>query len=109
LETENAELKSKLAQVTSSIRSGETERDKFFQGASWASRQCVQACDSGMQKMGDLRVQYDNRIRECKEDHFLRLRVAEWLMDSSARVAKEMRDDNQAVLEKAIRDQASAT
>jgi len=59
--------------------------------------------------MADLRTRYDMRIRECQDDHFMRLRAAEWLMDSSQRITKEIRDENQGVLEKAIRDQASST
>ncbi len=41
LELENAELKQKLDRLQTSFKNGETEREKFFEGASWASRQCV--------------------------------------------------------------------
>jgi hypothetical protein len=34
----------------------------------------------------------------------MRLRAAEWLLDSVARLVKEVRNENQSVLEKAIRD-----
>lgn len=61
-----------------------------------------------MTKCDKLRTDYTMRIRECGDDSFLRLRAAEWLLDSSTRIVKEVRDDNQGVLEKAIRDQANA-
>ena len=51
LETENNELKQKLERLEASFKNGETERQKFFEGASWASRQSVQSCDQGMVKM----------------------------------------------------------
>ena len=95
--------------MTKSINDGETDRERFFQGASWAARQCVQSCDKGTAGMAKLRDQYNDRIRACDDDHFMRLRAAEWLIDSCQRLTKEVRDDNQEVLEKAIRDQASAT
>jgi hypothetical protein len=41
LEIENADLKQKLERIQSSIRNGETERERFFEGAAWSSRQCV--------------------------------------------------------------------
>jgi hypothetical protein len=33
----------------------------------------------------------------------MRLRAADWLLDSSQRLIKEVRSDNQTILEKAIR------
>jgi hypothetical protein len=55
-----------------------------------------------------LKQQYEDRIKECESDHFMRMRAAEWLLDSSERIVKAVRDDNQQVLEKAIRQQATA-
>jgi len=107
LETENADLKQKLARIQASIRDGETERERFYEGAAWSSKQCVQACDSGISKAELLKKQYSDRIKECENDHFMRLRAADWLLDSSQRLIKEVRDDNQTVLEKAIRQQAT--
>lgn len=97
-------MKSKLERLQLSFKNGETEREKFFDGASWAARQCVQACDKGVDQSNQLRLQYQQRIKECDQDHFMRLRAAEWLLDSVARLVKEVRNENQSVLEKAIRD-----
>lgn len=41
LEAENAELKLKLDRVTGAVKNGETDRERFFEGASWAAHQCV--------------------------------------------------------------------
>lgn len=54
--------------------------------------------------MQQLRSDYTLRVRECGDDHFLRLRAAEWLMDNSGRLCKEIRDENQGILESAIRN-----
>ena len=51
---------------------------------------------------------YKQRLRECEDDHFLRLRAGEWLLDSTQRLVKEVRDENQQVLENSIRSQAAA-
>ena len=58
LEIENSELKAKLARIQESIKNGETERERFFEGASWAARQSVLACDTGIQKASQLKSQY---------------------------------------------------
>jgi len=94
LEAENADLKQQLARIKQSIHEGETERERFFEGAAWSSKQCVQACDSGLAKFELLKQQYEGRIKECGSDHFMRLRAADWLLDSSQRLVKEVRDDN---------------
>ena len=101
-------MKQKLARTQQSIKEGETERESFFEGASWSARQCVQACDSGIDKSEHLKAQYNDRINECASDHFMRMRAAEWLLDSSQRLIKEVRDTNQEVLEKSIRQQATS-
>lgn len=41
LEAENADLKQQLARIKQSINEGETERERFFEGAAWSSKQCV--------------------------------------------------------------------
>jgi hypothetical protein len=61
-----------------------------------------------MKKSFKLATDYKDRIREVGDDHFLRLRAAEWLLDSTQRLVKEMRDDNQQILENSIRGQAGA-
>lgn len=108
LESENADLRQQLARIKASINGGETERERFFEGAAWSARQCVQSCDTGIDKADELKKQYADRIKECENDHFMRLRAADWLLDSSQRLIKEVRSDNQTILEKAIRQQATS-
>ena len=85
----------KLHRIQQSLKDGDTDRERFFEGASWAGRQCVQACDQGNHKFRDLKQSYEDRIKECESDHFMRMRAAEWLLDSSERIVKAVRDDNQ--------------
>ncbi len=68
LEQENAELKSKLERLQLSFKNGETERENFFDGASWAARQCVQACDKGVDQSNRLRL----RLMQMKVDSILK-------------------------------------
>ena len=51
-------------------------------------------CDRGIQQAAQLCIQYNDRIKECENDHFMRLRAAEWLMDSVTRLVKEVRNEN---------------
>ena len=48
LEAENEELKQKVARLQASINDGDIDRERFYEGASWSAKQCVQACDSGL-------------------------------------------------------------
>jgi len=106
---ENEMLKSKIAAMEAQTKNGEREREKFFEGASWAAKQGViageRAIDSS-KKAGD---DYRQRVKECDNDSFMRLRCAEWLLDQTQRIVKEVRDANQQVLENAVRSQATAT
>lgn len=38
LESDNAALRQELAKIKASIRGGETERERFFEGAAWSAR-----------------------------------------------------------------------
>ena len=89
-------------------QNGDREREKFFEGASWNAKQAVKACDEGLAKNGKASEEYKIRIKECDQDHFMRLRAAEWLLDSTNRIVKEIRDENQQFLENAIRSNAGS-
>lgn len=65
---------------------GDQEREKFFEGAAWAARQCADAGAKALQASTEVRYQYNEKIKESGDNHFMRLRAAEWLMDSSERV-----------------------
>ena len=91
---ENERLKQELAQLKATTQNGEREREKFFEGASWNAKQAVKACDEGMVKAVKTGEDYKNRLKECENDHFMRLRAGEWLLDSTQRIVKEVRDEN---------------
>lgn len=90
-------------------KNGDREREKFFEGASWAAKQAVVASEKAIDSSKKAGEDYKNRLRECENDSFMRLRCAEWLMDQTQRIVKEVRDSNQQVLENSVRSQASAT
>ena len=102
-------LKHKIESMQHQTKNGEREREKFFEGASWAAKQSVVASEQAMDKSKKAGDDYRQRIKECDTDSFMRLRCAEWLLDSTQRIVKEVRDQNQQVLENSIRSQATAT
>ena len=61
-----------------------------------------------MTKNAKAAADYKIRLKECDNDHFMRLRAAEWLLDSTNRIVKEVRDENQQLLENAIRSNAGS-
>jgi hypothetical protein len=65
---------------------GDQEREKFFEGAAWAARQCTDSCAKAVKTTEAVRTEYDDKINEAGENHFMRLRAAEWLMDASQRL-----------------------
>jgi hypothetical protein len=60
----------------------------------------------GSKKAGD---DYKQRVKDCDNDSFMRLRCADWLLDQTQRIVREVRDANQQVLENSVRSQATAT
>ena len=50
--------------------------------------------DGGNTKFEQLKQQYNDRIKECESDHFMRMRAADWLLESSTRLVKEVKDEN---------------
>jgi len=51
-----------------------------------------------------LKKDYQKKIDECGRDEFLKSRVHDWLMDNSEKIIKEVRDNNQTLLENALRN-----
>lgn len=106
---ENEALKAKIAAMEQQTKNGEREREKFFEGASWAAKQGVVASEKALDNSKKASDDYKQRVKDCDDDAFMRLRCAEWLLDHTQRIVKEVRDANQQVLENSIRSQASAT
>ena len=80
---ENEELKQKVAALELNRRGGEIEREKFFEGASWACKQAVNVCENGCDKARTVSAEYHAKLKECEDDTFLRMRVADWLIDQT--------------------------
>lgn len=44
---------------------------------------------------------------DCGKDDFMRQRCGEWTIDAAERIAKDTREQNQLILENAIRNKAN--
>ena len=53
------------------------------------------ASENGMARAKKVSEDYHQRVKDCENDSFMRLRCAEWLLDSTQRIVKEVRDQNQ--------------
>lgn len=78
---ENESLKAKIALIESQTRNGDREREKFFEGATWAAKQAVVASERAIDSAKKAGTDYTQRVKECDNDSFMRLRCAEWLLD----------------------------
>lgn len=78
---ENEALKAKITSMELQIKNGEREREKFFEGASWAAKQAVVASEKAMDSSKKAGDDYKQRVKDCDDDAFMRLRCAEWLLD----------------------------
>ena len=58
--------------------------------------------------MNQVQGEYNDRIKEASDNHFMRLRAAEWLLDANQRIVQKSHDENQEVLENAVRNQANS-
>jgi hypothetical protein len=53
-------------------------------------------------------VEYQDKIKESGDNHFMRLRAAEWLLDASERIVSHAQGDCQQVLEGSVRNEANS-
>ena len=63
-------------------------------------------CENGINEAKNVKSDYEKRMLDCGKDEFLRLRTAEWLIDATQRIVKDVRDNNQQLLENALRNKA---
>lgn len=106
---ENELLKKKIEMLEQQKKDERVEKEKFYEGASWASKQAVSECEKGNERTRQLKQEYINKLKECGKDEFLRQRCSEWLIDQVERISKETRDQNQLLLENALRNKAVST
>mmetsp|Transcript_14254 Transcript_14254/g.24250 ORF Transcript_14254/g.24250 Transcript_14254/m.24250 type:complete len:99 (-) Transcript_14254:143-439(-) len=69
LTEENELLKKRLRAVETIAQSGNLERAKFMEGASWVARKGVQESNNFSQKLFNLVTEYANRANACIIDH----------------------------------------
>ena len=55
---ENEHLKQKIVMLEAQSKTGDREREKFFEGASWSAKQSVQACDRGVVRANQVSLDY---------------------------------------------------
>lgn len=68
-------------------------------------KQCLNECDSGIQKLARSQADYRARVTAAVGDGFMKERAAEWLADQAQRAAQETKDGAQLLLDGALRNQ----
>ena len=71
-------------------------------------QQTVTSAELAVKKIDQVRADYKKRVQEAASDQFMRERVSEWVMDSCERVAKENKEQAQALLENALKNRQTA-
>ena len=89
-----------------SRQNDEQDREKFYEGAAWLGRQSLTVADDAVRKCDVLKMEYFKKLAECANDEFLRGRAAEWLLDSTVRLTQQVKDENQRLMEKSMRNSA---
>ena len=107
LHDEKEALQAELDKLKLSKKEELQEREKFYEGASWLGRQSLTVADDAVQKGEALKAEYLKKVAECDGDEFLRGRAAEWLVDSTIRLTQQVKDENQRLMEKSMRNMPS--
>lgn len=97
LNEENEILKKRLRAVETIANSGNLERIKFMEGASWIANKAMQEANKHNQKMCSLRVEFDRRSTLCIVDPTINdingidyMKLKEWTSDIINREADEV-------------------
>ena len=104
LQEEKDDLQKQLDSMKLEKADFNLEREKFYEGATWLGRQSVTIADQAVNKLDDLKLEYIKKITECGTDEFKRSRAAEWLLESAIRVTQQQKDENQKLMEAAMRN-----
>ena len=106
LKQENDELQSRIDSMNLAKKDELDERQKFYEGASWLGRQSLSVADEAVSQIEEIKAQYHQKISESQNDDFMRGRAAEWLVDSAIRLQQKVKDENQRLIEKSLRNGA---
>ena len=104
LQEDKEELQNQLDAMRVAKDDQDDERRKFYEGASWLGRQALDVANKGVSKTEDLKLTYLQKLSDCGPDTFQRGRAAEWLLDSTIRITHQTKDENQKLVENAIRN-----
>jgi hypothetical protein len=104
LQDENEQLKRQLEGYREAARHEGFEREKFYDGAAWMGREAVGECEEALRRCAEVRAECRKRMEQTAESDILKERVAEWVVDSCERIAREAKEHTQARLENAMRN-----
>ena len=106
LTEENEILKKRLRAVETIAQSGNLERAKFMEGASWIARKAVQEGNNFSTKLINLANEYDQRAAACVTDPGINevdgvefLRVKSWVESCIAQEGKDIKSRFDGLLE----------
>ncbi len=75
------------------IKSGghrdETDKQKFYEGASWFGQQAVDEVQQKIDDVKKLRLAFDERKKECEGNQFMEKRNVEWLIEQQEKLARD--------------------
>ena len=103
LQEEKEELQKEIDNMRLAKEDMREEREKFYEGASWLGRQTLSVAEQAMENADNLKHEYTKKLTECGDDHFLRGRAAEWLVEKAMRITQHTKDENQRLMENALR------
>lgn len=104
LNEEKEALQAEISQLRAASKDEKVEKEKFYEGAAWLGKQSLTVAESCLTKGENLRLQYHKKVADAAGDEFLRGRAVEWLLDSTVRLTQEVRDENQRLMEAALRN-----
>ena len=88
LREEKEQLQTELDKLKLKSSDQGLDREKFYEGATWLGRQTLTVAEEGVKKSENLKTEYLGKVAEHPNDEFMRGRAAEWLVDSSIRLAQ---------------------
>ena len=107
LKEEKEDLQKQIDQMKLTKKAEKDDREKFYEGAAWLGRQSLQVADEAVKDVDTLKMEYLQKLAENPNDEFMKGRAAEWLLDSTIRVQQRVKDENQRLMEKSMRNNAN--
>lgn len=104
LNEEKDALQLEVEQLKAAKTDETAEKAKFYEGAAWLGKQCLTVAEGCLTQGENLRLQYHKKVADAAGDDFLRGRAVEWLLDSTVRLTREVRDENQRLMEASLRN-----